>query len=166
MSAVYGLFASPDEAQQAYDRLKRSGVAERSIVVISSEPFEEYEFSRRDHATWMYWIAGGGGAIGLLAAWLLTSTTQQLWPLNTSGNADRPLGAQRDHPLRDDHARRHLATVVTLLVTAGLPAFGDQLYDPEVSDGYILVGVEKPAAEAREGLRETLEAVGGRVKTT
>ncbi len=166
MSAVYGLFAGPDEAQQAYDRLKRSGVAERSIVVISSEPFEEYEFSRRDHATWMYWIAGGGGAIGLLAAWLLTSITQQLWPLNTSG---MPIVSWVPNAIilfETTMLGAILATVVTLLVTAGLPAFGDQLYDPEVSEGYILVGVDKPAAEAREGLRATLEAVGGRVKTT
>lgn len=165
MSAVYGLFAGPDEAQQAYDRLKRSGVAERSIVVISSEPFEEYEFSRRDHATWMYWIAGGGGAIGLLAAWLLTSITQQLWPLNTSA---MPIVSWMPNAIilfETTMLGAIVATVVTLLVTAGLPAFGDQLYDPEVSDGFILVGVEKPAPEARESLRETLEAVGGRVKT-
>ena len=38
-----------------------------------------------------------------------------------------------------------LATVITLLVTAGLPSRGGKMYDPEVSDGYILVGVENPA---------------------
>jgi Protein of unknown function (DUF3341) len=166
VSAVYGLFASPDEAQQAYDRLKRNGVAERSIVVISSEPFEEYEFSRRDHATWMYWIAGGGGAIGLLAAWLLTSITQQLWPLHTGG---MPIVSWMPNAIvlfEMTMLGAILATVATLLVTAGLPAFGDQLYDSEVSEGYILVGVERPAADRINALRETLESVGGRVKTT
>ena len=44
-----------------------------------------------------------------------------------------------------------LATVVTLLVSAGIPSRGGKIYDPEVSDGYILVGVENAgdAAEAR-----------------
>ena len=166
MNAVYALFTGPDEAQLAFDRLKRAGVRDRSIVVISSEPFEEYEFSRRDHATWMYWIAGGGGALGLLAAWLLTSTTQQLWPLNTGG---MPIVSWVPNAIvlfEMTMLGAIAATVVTLLVTAGLPAFGKQLYDPEVSDGYILVGVEHPTADTVDTVRQTLEAVGGRVRTS
>lgn len=166
MNAVYALFTGPDQAQQAFDRLKHSGVANRSIVVISSEPFEEYEFSRRDHATWMYWIAGGGGALGLLAAILLTSTTQQLWPLNTSG---MPIVSWVPNAIvlfEMTMLGAIVATVVTLLVTAGLPALGKQLYDAEVSDGYILVGVENPTPDSVDALRQTLEAVGGRVKTS
>ena len=166
MNAVYALFTGPDEAQRAYDDLKRSGVAERSIVVISSEPFEEYDFSRRDHATWMYWIAGGGGAIGFIAAWLLTSVTQQLWPLNTGG---MPIVSWVPNAIilfEMTMLGAILATVITLLFTAGLPAWGNLLYDPEVSEGYILVGVERPAADRVDSVRQTLEAVGGRVKTS
>ena len=37
-----------------------------------------------------------------------------------------------------------VATVITLLVTAGLPRRVPALYDPAVSDGRILVGVENP----------------------
>jgi hypothetical protein len=59
-----------------------------------------------------------------------------------------------------------LATVITLLFTAGLPASSKLLYDPEVSEGYILVGVERPAADSVDALRQTLAAVGGRVKTS
>jgi hypothetical protein len=57
-----------------------------------------------------------------------------------------------------------LATVGTLLVTAGLPAWRSRMYDAEVSDGYILVGVENPAADAVDHLRRTLASAGGRVK--
>ena len=45
---------------------------------------------------------------------------------------------------------------------AGLPSRGGKLYDPEVSDGYILVGVENPADAAR--LEPALALPGGRVK--
>jgi hypothetical protein len=55
-----------------------------------------------------------------------------------------------------------LATVVTLMFTAGLPSRGGKLYDPEVSDGYILVGVENPSDAAR--LESALSLDGGRVK--
>ena len=57
-----------------------------------------------------------------------------------------------------------IATVITLFVTAGLPRRGGKMYDPEVSDGYILVGVENPADAAR--LEPALAIGGGRVKTT
>ncbi|MGH9383242.1 MAG: quinol:electron acceptor oxidoreductase subunit ActD [Vicinamibacterales bacterium] len=164
MSAVYGLFDDPDRAQRAFDRLRRSGIDERAIVVISSEPFEDYAFSRRDHATWMYWIAGGGGAVGLWFAWWLTSTTQRLWPLNTGG---MPIVSWMPNAIvlfEMTMLGAILATVATLLVTARLPAFADQIYDAEVSDGYILVGVENPAAGSVDALRQTLEWAGGRVK--
>jgi hypothetical protein len=113
----------------------------------------------------MYWIAGGGGVLGLAAAWLLTSTTQQLWPLNTGG---MPIVSWVPNAIvlfEMTMLGAIVATVVTLLVTAGLPAFANQLYDPEVSDGYILVGIERPAADRVDALRQTLEAAGGRVKT-
>jgi hypothetical protein len=166
MNAIYALFEGPDQAQRAFDSLQRSGVSQRSIVVISSEPFEEYDFSRRDSATWMYWIAGAGGAIGLTFAWWLTSTTQQLWPLNTGG---MPIVSWMPNAIilfEVTMLGAILATVTTLLVTAGLPTWGQQLYDPEVSDGFILVGVENPAADAVDRLRQTLESVGGRVKVS
>jgi hypothetical protein len=52
--------------------------------------------------------------------------------------------------------------VITLLITAGLPSRGGKLYDPEVSDGYILVGVEN-ASDAGP-LERALAIEGGRVK--
>ena len=54
MKGVYGLYPDADAAQHAVDGLRASGVPDRDITVISSEPFEEYEFSRRENATWMY----------------------------------------------------------------------------------------------------------------
>ena len=56
-----------------------------------------------------------------------------------------------------------LATVVTLVVTAFIGERGT-LYDPAVSDGYILVGVEKPADAQR--LEPALAIEGARVKSS
>jgi hypothetical protein len=56
-----------------------------------------------------------------------------------------------------------IATVITLVVTAFVGDRG-KMYDPEVSDGYILVGVEKPTDAAK--LEPALAIDGGRVKTT
>jgi hypothetical protein len=58
-----------------------------------------------------------------------------------------------------------LATVISLVVTAGL---GRRLglYDPEVTDGQILVGVENPADGMVANLQKELASPpGARVKT-
>src|SRR5438309_468410 len=65
------------------NNLRAAGVPEPQITVISSEPIEEYEFSHRDQATWLHWIAGGGGAIGLALGTWLTRMTELAWPLPT-----------------------------------------------------------------------------------
>jgi hypothetical protein len=59
-----------------------------------------------------------------------------------------------------------LATVVTLFITAKLPSRLPHLYDPEVTNGYILVGVQEPGADLTPKMTRALEAAGtGRVKT-
>ena len=164
MKAVYGLYVDPDSAQRAVDALRAAGVANRDILVMSSEPFEEYEFSHRDKATWLHWIAGAGGASGFTVGYFLTSITEQLWPIKTSG---MPIVAGWPNAVvifELTMLGAILATVITLFITAKLPNRGPRLYDPEVSDGYILVGVDNPPDAAR--LEAALAIDGARVKTT
>ncbi len=54
-----------------------------------------------------------------------------------------------------------IATVITLVVTAGLGRGGGRLYDPAVSDGKILVGVENPADAKVSDLEQALGAPPG-----
>ena len=59
-----------------------------------------------------------------------------------------------------------LATVIGLLVTAGIPARGRKLYDRSVSDGAILVGVENPPDASISALERALRQTGAsNVKT-
>ena len=166
MTAIYGLYNSPETAQRAVNGLRAAGVANADIQVMSSEPFEEYEFSHKDSATWMHWIAGLGGVAGLTGAYLLTTLTQQSWPLKTSG---MPIVAPWPNLIvmfEMTMLGAILATVLTLFVSAKLPRRLPPLYDPEVSDGYILVGVQRPAGGLTAGMTTALEAAGeGRVKT-
>ena len=161
MTAIYGLYDNPDTAQRAVDGLRAAGVADADIQVMSSEPFEEYEFGHKDSATWIHWIAGLGGVAGFTGAYLLTTITQQSWPLKTSG---MPIVAPWPNLIvlfEMTMLGAILATVLTLFVSAKLPKRLPALYDREVSDGYILVGVQGPASD----LTEALENAGpGRVK--
>ncbi|MEO8256606.1 MAG: quinol:electron acceptor oxidoreductase subunit ActD [Acidobacteriota bacterium] len=144
VKAVYALFADPDSAQRAVQSLRDAGVADRDITVISSEPFEEYEFSHRDKATWIYWIAGAGGALGLAFGFWLTTMTQRAWPLQTGGMPIVAMWPNLVVIFELTMLFAIVATVASLLVTAGLPRRRPALYDPEVSDGRILVGLQDP----------------------
>ncbi len=163
MSAIYGLYADPHIAQRAVTNLRAAGVADADITVISSEPFEHLEFGHRDAKTAMPWIATAAGAVGLLLTYYLLGASQRSWPLVTSGMPLAPNWTNLIIIFEMTMLSAILATVVTLIVTA---FFGDKgkLYDPEISDGYILVGVENPADASK--LEPALAIDGGRVKTT
>ena len=85
MKAVYALYPDGQSAQQAVNRLRAAGLADREITVLSSQPMDDYEFGQMDKATWMWWIASGGGLLGMLAAIGLAWLTETSWPINTGG---------------------------------------------------------------------------------
>ncbi len=165
MNAVYALYDNPAAVQRAVDGLRAAGVTDADIQVMSSEPFEEYEFGHKDSASWIHWIAGVGGVVGLASAYFLTTVTQQSWPLRTSG---MPIVAPWPNLIvmfELTMLGAILATVLTLFVSAKLPRRLPPLYDTDVSNGYILVGVQRPSGQALVDVTAALEAVGeGRVK--
>jgi hypothetical protein len=158
------LFTDPATVQRAVNGLRAAGVGEREIVVMSSEPFEEYEFSHRDSATWLHWIAGLGGAIGLATAAAFLVVTQNAWPIVTSG---MPIVAWWPNLIilfEMTMLGAILATVVTLFLTALMPGrAAAPFYDREIAAGYILVGVDGVEDAARAS--DLLVTLGGRLKT-
>ena len=159
MTPVYALYPDADAAQHAVDGLRAAGVPERDITVMSSEPIEEYEFSQRDAATWLHWIAAAGGAAGLAGAIALLISASQSWPIITSG---MPIVAWWPNLIvmfEMTMLGAILATVVTLFFTAIVRQGRAAIYDKRVMDGYILVGVEDAADPPRA--REALASAGG-----
>ncbi len=160
MKAIYGLYTDPELAQRAVDGLRRAGVAERNITVITSQPYEEYEFSHRDKPTWIFWIAAGGGALGLTIGFALAYITEALWPLPTGG---MPIVAMFPNIIvmfELTMLGAILSTVVSLLVMTELPTVRSRIYDPEVSQGKIMVAVENPRPESINTLRNTFSLTG------
>ncbi len=159
MKPVYALYASPELAQRAVDALRRAGIADGDIAILSSEPLEEHEFGQRDRATWMSEIAIMGGAVGLLTAYLLTSLSQRAWPLNTGGMPIVSHWANMVPYFELTMLGIVLATFVTLLITARLPGRVGEPYDPEIANGKILIGVTTPPDATRSELERVLRDV-------
>jgi Protein of unknown function (DUF3341) len=166
VKAVYALYPDGQSAQQAVNRLRAAGITDRNITVISSEPMEDYEFGHMDSASWIWWIACAGGLIGMATAAALAYVTEMSWPINTGG---LPIWAWWPNLIimfELTMLGAIVATVITLVVTAGLGRGGDKLYDPEVSDGKILVGVENPPTDAVADLQKALaQPAGAEVRT-
>ena len=166
MKAIYGLYPNPDAAQRAVNSLRASGVADEDIAIMSSEPITHHEF--RDSATKktrlpsIAAVAGGIGCLGGIA--LTTLDTASTQPLNHWG-ACRSFRCGTNIIIIFELTMLSavLATVVTLLVTAGLSARVPRFYDPEVSNGKILIGVANPPEDRVSALEEALR-VGGELK--
>ena len=160
MKAIYGLYSHPDSAQHAVESLRRAGVADDSISVLASQPYEEYEFSHRYKQTWLFWIAAGGGALGLWLGLGLAYLTETRWPLVTGG---MPIFAWWPNIIimfELTMLGAIIATVVSLLAMTELPTIRSKVYDPEVSQGKILVAVENPADGEISTLERTLKGSG------
>jgi hypothetical protein len=160
MKAVYALYPDGQSAQQAVNRLRATGLADREITVLSSQPMDHYEFGQVDKATWMWWIASLGGLLGLIAAFGLAWVTQTSWPINTGGLPTFAWWPNLIIMFELTMLGAILATVATLAVSARLGR-SSKLYDREVSDGKILVGVEHPSEAKRDDLEAALRAVPG-----
>ena len=163
--AVYGLYPDGQSAQQAVNRLRAAGLSDPEITILSAQPMEDFEFGHVDKKNWLWWIACGGGLLGMSAAFGLTWLTEMSWPINVGG---LPIYAWWPNLIiifEMTMLGAILATVIALVVTAGLGR-GGGLYDPEVTDGSILVGVENPSEDKLADLQKALEsAPGARVKT-
>jgi hypothetical protein len=105
--------------------------------------------------------------VGGVSGYLLAAYTQEAYPLITGGMpiiASWPTGIIT-YELTMLGAV--IATVITLLITTALPNWGAKLYDPEVSNGKILVGVLDPSDDARAELDNRLRGAGAeQVKVT
>jgi len=160
MRAIYGLCSDPDSAQQAVNDLRKDGVPDRSITVITSQPYEEYEFSHRYKQTWLFWIAAGGGALGLLTGLGLALLTETSWPIVVGG---MPIVAWWPNIIimfELTMLGAILATVISLFITTELPTREHRIYDPQVSQGKIMVAIEGPIETDIARLERTLRNNG------
>ncbi len=161
MSAIYALYAEGADAQRAVDGLRASGIEDKDITVISSTPMEDFEFSHIGAKNRLWYVACAGGLVGFAAIVSLATLTSSAWPMNV-GNMSVISGWGFMVPVFEvTMLGAILATVGTLMVTAGLLRRRPALYDPAVSDGQILVGIENPSQAKLADVERALRVAPG-----
>jgi hypothetical protein len=166
VKAIYALYHDGGAAQQGVNRLRQAGIADRDITILSGQPMEDYEFGQRefgqrDHHTWMWWIACAGGLVGMACAFGLAWLTETSWPIDVGGLPTFAWWPNLIIIFELTMLGAIVATVATLVVTAGLGRSRGKLYDPAVSEGRILVGVENPPESRLTELEKALSAPPG-----
>jgi hypothetical protein len=163
MNAIYGLFSDSDSVRKALSVLRTSSselhIKTESIRVISSEPLEE-EITGTEKRSLMPWIAVVGGILGGTAGYALAAFTQRTYPLPTGGMPIVALWPTGIVIYELTMMGAILATIVTFLITAGLPRYTRRIHDPEVSHGKILVALIDTDQELRAKLRQKLLEAG------
>jgi hypothetical protein len=164
MTAIYGLFPDTNSARQALTALRtessRLRIKPESILLMSSEPLEEEGFGWEEQRTPMPWFAVLGAVLGGTAGYTLAAFTQRVYPLPTGG---MPLVANYPSGIITYEMTMFgaiFATIVTLLISARLPNYGKRVYDPEVTNGKILVGVADPDPTCQGDIEKQLHQNG------
>ncbi len=157
MKAVYALYPNGQSAQEGVNRLRGAGLADRDITILSAQPMEGFEFGHIDSKNRLWWLACGGGLIGMAGGYGLAMVAEQSWPMNVGALPVSSWWPNLIVMFELTMLGAIVATVAGLLVQGSLPGRGAKLYDPAVTRGHILVGIENPAA----GLIETYEKALG-----
>jgi len=156
VKAIYALYSVGDDAQRAVNGLRQAGISDDRITVISVSPMEDFEFSHIGRKNPQWYAACAGGVVGFVFSTWLARFTELDWPLNTGG---MPVVAWWPNLIiifEVTMLGAILANIGTLLIGGGLLRRRPALYDPEVSNGKILVGVEDPGDANRAALERAL----------
>ena len=158
--ALYALYSDPESAQRAVAALRKANISESQIRVVSNEPFDEHDFGSHGAKSAMPWLAVLGGVLGGLSGYSLAVLTQRAYPLPTGGMPIVTAWTNGIITYELTMLGAIAITLLTLLMSARLPNWNRQLYDPAVSDGKILVGVVNPAPESRVKVQKGLQEAG------
>lgn len=163
MRAIYALYSDGQSAQEGVNRLRSAGLADRDITILSAQPMEDFEFGHIDRSNRLWWLACGGALVGMAAAYGIVFVAQAAWPINVGALPMFAWWPSLIIIFELTMLGAILTTVVALLVTGALPGRGEKLYDPAVTSGQILVGVENPAEASVSVYEQALGAPPGAV---
>ena len=144
--SVLGVFKEVDEAVEAADRLRESGIDD--YEVLSGTPYPEGAFGEKvaNHRLYVWPLMGA--MLGFSIAVLVTAGTQLAYPLVTGGKPILALPAMFIIAYEGTMLGAIISTIIGVIFESRLPKAKLDLYDPRITEGYIGLHVVAPEGEA------------------
>ena len=164
MNAIYGLYPDASSARRALTALRaaspRLQLNPKAIVIMSSEPLEEEGFGWEEEHSPMAWLAPLGAIVGGGLGYALSAFTQRSYPLPTGGMPIVAMWPTGIIMYELTMLGAIVTTIVAFVLATGLPNYRKRLYDPEVTNGKILVGISGLESDCRTELEQLLRQGG------
>jgi Protein of unknown function (DUF3341) len=158
-NGIYVLCSAPDATERAVNALLSAGMPKNEIIVISSEPLEQYRVSEIGKVQ-MPWLVVCGAIIGGIGGFLLASLTQKSYAIVTGGMPIVTLWTDGIITYELTMLGAIVTTSVVFLLTAPLPGRNRRPYDPQVSKGKVMVGINSVPEAQRNKITELLKEIG------
>ena len=148
IKSVLGLFQDANQAADAGDAVKETGLTENDIDFLTDCPYPEGAFGEREEHIKLFLFPFIGGILGFFGGIMVTSMTQMAYPLITGGKPILSLPPMAVVMYEGTMLGAILFTVLGVLFESRLPHKKTEAYDERVSQG--LIGVLVRAEEGKE----------------
>jgi len=151
-----------DQVAEAITRLRRLGVKERKMSIISGVPYSDKILGRPMTWTRVPLIGAVGALAGIGLGLILNFGTPLLYPISVGGQPVLPIPPGIVVTFEMGMLGLMLATFLGVVLEMLTPSYGPKGYHPRISDGYIGILFDAPD-EIDERLHTALTELGGEI---
>ena len=166
IKSVLGLFQDANQAADAGDAVKETGLTENDIDFLTDCPYPEGAFGEREEHIKLFLFPFIGGILGFFGGIMVTSMTQMAYPLITGGKPILSLPPMAVVMYEGTMLGAILFTILGVLFESRLPGLGKGVYDGRITEGYIGLVVKVPENRSEEIQSLFREANATDVKTS
>lgn len=156
---VLGLFQEEEAAADAVSRLRDAGFSRHEVNVLTGTAYPEGTFGEETDRHRLFVFPLVGAACGLAVGLLLTSGTQISYPLVTGGKPILAIPPMAIVMYEGMMLGAIIFTVLGIIFESRLPRFGQSLYDPRITEGFIGVLVSTVSGQLSDA-QKAMEAAG------
>ena len=151
-----------DQATEAVSRLRRLGVKERKMSIISGVPYSDKILGRPMSWTRVPLIGGAGALAGIGLGIALNFGTPLLFPIRVGGQALLPIPPGIIVVFEMGMLGLMVSTFLGVVLEMITPSYGPKGYHPKISDGYIGVLFDAPE-EIDQRMHAALTELGAEI---
>ncbi len=147
---LMALFRDVTPVAEMLDQLRRRGVQDTDMTVLSGVPFPARVLGRPMVWERLPWIAMSGAFVGFLVGVFLNAGTPMLYPIHVGGQPLIPIPPSAVITYEFTMMGLIVSTFLGVLWESTFPSFGPKRYHPRISDGRIGIVFRCPAEDAEE----------------